>query len=83
MTPLADAVLKAATTALAHRAAMPVTEGTLSDCRDDARAVAVAVLVTVGDVMAKPGLHPFRTHHSLEILSLAEDLGGRRRKSAP
>ena len=60
MTPLAKAVLKAATTALAHRGTVPVTGHALSDCREDARAVAVSVQVAVGDAMARPGLHPSR-----------------------
>ena len=76
MTPLAAAILEAATAALAHRGGVPVTERMLSDCREDARAVAVAVLVTIGGTKAKPGLHPFPTRQSQEILSLADDLDG-------
>jgi hypothetical protein len=74
MTPLAKAVLKAATTALAHRGTVPVTGHALSDCREDARAVAVSVQVAVGDAMARPGLHPFTTRQAHELLALADDL---------
>ncbi len=74
MTPLAAAILEAATTSLAHRRGTPITECTLSDCREDARAVAVAVLVTIGGTKGKPGLHPFSTRLSQDILSLADDL---------
>ena len=74
MTPLAAAILEAATSALAHHGAAPVTEGVLSNCREDARAVAVAVLVAIGGAKGRSGLLPFHNGISQKLLALADEL---------
>ena len=74
MTPLAEAVLEAATSALAHHGAAPVTEGVLSKCREDARAVAVAVLVAIGGAKGRRGLLPFNNGISQTLLTMADEL---------
>ena len=72
MTPLAEAVLEAATSALAHHGAAPVTEGVLSKCREDARAV--AVLVAIGGAKGRRGLLPFNNGISQTLLTMADEL---------
>jgi hypothetical protein len=74
MTPLADAVLDAATAALARHDASPLADGPLRQRREDARAVAVAVLVAVGGAKGRPGMLPFTNGLSQKFLALADEL---------
>ncbi len=72
MTPLADAILIAATVALTQRDTL--AENALRDRREDARAVAVAVLVAIGGAKGKPGMLPFTNGLSQKLLALADEL---------
>jgi hypothetical protein len=76
MTPLADAVLEAATAALDDRGASGSTNTGARDSRADARAVAIAVLVAIGGAKGKPGMLPFTNGLSQKFLALADELDG-------
>ena len=73
MTPLADAVLEAATAALQDRESGP-SDGAPRAYREDARAVAIAVLVAIGGAKGKPGMLPFTNGLSQKFLALADEL---------
>jgi hypothetical protein len=74
MTPLADAVLKAAMAALSQRAGEPLDESALRERREDARAVSIAVLVAIGGAKGKPGMLPYTNGLSQKFLALADEL---------
>jgi hypothetical protein len=74
MTPLAEAVLNAATAALDDRYGLAPVEGQVRGGREDARAVAVAVLVAIGGAKGKPGMLPFTNGLSQKFLALADEL---------
>ena len=68
MSPLSQAVLEAATAALAK--ATPE----LGDCREQARAVAVAVLATLGGAKGRPGVVNLASALAHRLLSMADEL---------
>ncbi len=73
MTPLADAILSAATCALARCDALPL-KGACRERDEDARAVAIAVLVALGGAKRTSGMLPFASGLSQKLLSIADEL---------
>jgi hypothetical protein len=73
MSALAEVILEAATAALAGRDGGKPTG---REYREDARAVAVAVLAAVGGAKRKRGMLPFQNGISQQILALADELEG-------
>jgi hypothetical protein len=74
MTPLADAILEAATAALDQSGGASSTESAAQARRAEARAVAIAVLVVIGGAKGKPGMLPFNNGISQKFLALADEL---------
>jgi hypothetical protein len=74
MTPLAETILRTATEALADRDEAPHSARVLREYQEDARAVAVAVLAALGGSKGKPGLAPFRSLVSQQLLLLADEI---------
>ncbi len=73
MSPLADAVLSAAICALARCDAAPLKEA-FRERDEDARAVAIAVLVALGGAKGAKGMLPFSSSLSQKLLSIADEL---------
>ena len=74
MTILSEVLLQAATEALSKRVDTDQAAGSPGSRREDARAVAVAVLVTLGGAKGRQGLLPFRTSLSQTLLAMADEL---------
>jgi hypothetical protein len=74
MTPLAETILEAATKALADQDGAPHADRVLREYEEDARAVAVAVLVALGGSKKRHGLAPFASAISQRILELADEI---------
>jgi hypothetical protein len=74
MTPLAETILDAATKALADQDGAPHAARVLREYQEDARAVAVAVLVALGGSKRRHGLAPFASAISQQILELADEI---------
>ena len=74
MTALSEAILKSATEALIIRSEVSSAKGALSDPREDARAVMVAVLVGLGGAKGRRGLLPLHNGISQTLLAMADGL---------
>ena len=72
MSPLSQAVLEAATAALAE------TAPELNECRNKARVVAVAVLATLGGNRGKQGVVNITSAVAQRLLSMADELDAER-----
>jgi hypothetical protein len=74
MTPLAETIVDAATKALADQDRAPHAGRVLREYQEDARAVAVAVLLALGGSKKRRGLAPFASSISQQILELADEI---------
>jgi hypothetical protein len=74
MTPLAAAIIEAATKGLADQDGALHAARVLREYQEDARAVAVATLVALGGSKPKQGLAPFASVISQQILELTDEI---------